>query len=86
MSDAKRKQRLLAQSARARAMGVKPLQQAVARIDRLAVGYMLDCAPDNVTPAEFDQFANQISQLQDLQKQMRQIVDALPIPSEAQPC
>jgi len=45
---------------------------------------MLDCEPEDATPAEFQQFASQISQLQDLRKQMAQIVDALPVPKEAQ--
>jgi len=85
MSSAKHMEMLRAQSARVRAHGVEPLRQAVLRVDRLVLSYMLDCAPEDATPEEFQQFANQISQLQDLRKQMTQIVDALPVPPEAQP-
>jgi len=84
MSNAKRMEMLRAQSARVRAHGVEPLRQAVSRVDSLILGYMLDCEPEDATPAEFQQFASQISQLQDLRKQMAQIVDALPAPKKAQ--
>ena len=84
MSNAKRMEMLRAQSARVRAHGVEPLRQAVSRVDSLILGYMLDCEPEDATPAEFQQFASLISQLQDLRKQFAQIVDALPVPKEAQ--
>jgi hypothetical protein len=83
MNSAKRKQALLAQSKRARRMGVQPLRQAVERIERLTFSYMINCAPEGETPDDFEQFNDQISQLRDLQKQMQQIVNALPIPLEA---
>jgi len=84
MNNAKKMAMLRAQSARARARGVEPLRQAVNRIDSLIVGYAVDCDPEGATQEEIQQFADQISQLQNLRKQMSQIVDALPVPREAQ--
>jgi hypothetical protein len=84
MSNAKQMEMLRAESARIRARGVEPLRQAVSEVDGLILDYMICCNLEDATDAQRQQFHDQISQLQDLRKQMTQIVDALPVPKEAQ--